>query len=64
MMTAKEFKAAADAIRNLRFIQAAALVASGVNNDKPARQYMAELQRLQTKLEEKAMQGDGNGNVE
>jgi hypothetical protein len=54
-MTQDDFRQAAKAIGDLRFVQAAALVGSGMNNNKQADKYMANLQRLQRILEAEAL---------
>ena len=54
-MTKDDFRAAADAIRDLRFIQAAAVVGAKLGDEKKAKAYMALLNKLQQKLEAEAM---------
>lgn len=54
-MTPQDFREAADAIRDLRFIQAASIVGAKLSDDKKAKAYMQRLADLQSKLETEAM---------
>lgn len=54
-MTKVDYREAADAIRDLRFIQAASVVGAKLNDDKKAKAYMQHLADLQSKLEAEAM---------
>ena len=54
-MSKDDFRAAADAIRDLRFIQAASVVGVKLSDDKKAKAYMQHLADLQSKLEAEAM---------
>lgn len=54
-MDKEDFKLAADAVRDLRFIQAAAVVGAKLGDEKKAKAYMARLNELQQKLEAEAL---------
>lgn len=49
-MTPQDIKDLLSAVKDLRFIQASALVASGLNGDKRATAYMSRLARLDKML--------------
>jgi len=54
-MTKQDYRDTADAIRDLRFIQAAAVVGAKLGDEKKAKAYMSRLSELQSKLESEAM---------
>ena len=56
-MTPAQYQAAAKAISDFRWILAAALSSSSIDNNKQSKARMAELAALQTALETEAMKG-------
>ena len=54
-MDKEDLQALRKAIRDMRFIQASAIVASGLNEHKQAQAYMRELQRLDKILEQEIL---------
>jgi len=54
-MTSEQFREAADCVRDLQFIQAAALVATKTQGNKDSKAYMNRLAVLQQVLEEEAL---------
>lgn len=54
-MTKDEIREVAGIVRDMRFIQAAALVGSKLADEKKAKQYMARLNVLQDKLDAEAL---------
>ena len=54
-MTPEQYRLAADAVRDLRFIQAASVVATKQFNTKEVKAYMNSLAVLQQVLEQEAM---------
>lgn len=51
MLTREELREIAGAIRDLRFIQASAVVALGVKDGKKTSEYMGKLAYLQTRVD-------------
>lgn len=54
-MTKDDIQAVRKVIGDMRFIQAAAIVASGLNDSKTATAYMKELARLDKMLEQEIL---------
>ncbi len=54
-MTKEDVQAIRKVVGDMRFIQASAIVASGLNEHKQAQAYMRELQRLDKMLEQEIL---------